>query len=129
MCKSNMPNVDGNLLKAWYTWLKDEDQGCCHKVIAETYNYEICIVVGWSKNYNDKWSIHWKIGQQSFNNGMQCDFDIDFEMPYYSNGEVIDTLNEIGDISENFDWDKLAETINETANYVIKQLHEIDIDE
>lgn len=120
--------IDGNLLKAWYTWLKDEDEGCCHKVITKINKYEICIVVGWGKNYNDKWSIHWKIGQQPFNNGMQCDFDIDFEMPCYSNGEVIDTRNEIGETSENFDWDKFAKTINETANYVIEeQLCKIDI--
>lgn len=127
MKKATKFGIDGKTLKSWIDWLKKENEGCCHKKIGDTNKHEIDIVVGWHKNDNDEWSIHWKIGQQSFNNCMQCDFDIDFDMPYFSNGEVINTCTEIIiPDGKRFAWNKLAAEINKEARLVFKQAKRID---
>jgi hypothetical protein len=52
------------------------------------------------------WRICWKIARQTHNNAMQCDYDIDFEMPYVTaymaavdpelvEGDVDDTNSDI----------------------------------
>lgn len=107
--------IDGATLKAQVEWLKAEDCGCYHKRVGDTETKEIDIVVGWHDT-GDGYQIGWKIGMQSFNNGMQCDMDIDFDMPYdETTGEVYDTLELIeGDIAA-IDWDALAKRINITA--------------
>ena len=112
--------IDGETLEGAVEWLKAEGCGCFHKWVGDTEKKEIDIVVGWHDTGNGC-QIGWKIGMQSFNNGMQCDMDIDFEMPYdETTGEVYDTLELIdGDIAA-IDWDALAEEINATAAKVYK---------
>lgn len=64
-----MKKIDGKTVKKWYEWLKKEDCGCCHLSIGETAEHDICICMGWTDT-GDGYEIAWKIGQQSFNNGM-----------------------------------------------------------
>lgn len=116
----NNEYINGATLKEWVEWLKAESCGCCHVKVGDTLTKEIDIVVGWH-NTGDEWQPAWKIGMQSFNNGMQCDMDIDFDMPYdETTGEVYDTLQAIEGDMDKIDWDGLAQEINETAAKVYK---------
>lgn len=118
-----MNKITANILKEYVAWLRKENCGCCHFRVADTENKEIDIVVGWH-NYGDgpkednydNWVVCWKIGMQSFNNGMQTDMDIDFDMPYdIDSGEVYDSLDSINENVQGFSWAALANAINRTA--------------
>ena len=116
MMYSDLRKLTGKLIKWWYHWLHTEGDGCCSVCFdsTEKYNYVVCM--GWhhyddemvlDKNgnpvqgehgikYRPVWKIAWKIGRQTRNNAMQCDFDVDFEMPYDDEtGDVDDTLETI----------------------------------
>jgi hypothetical protein len=116
MMYSDLTKLTGKLVKEWYHWLSSEKDGCCSLCFdsTEKYNYVVCM--GWhhyddemvlDKNgnpvqgehgikYRPVWKIAWKIGRQTRNNIMQCDFDVDFEMPYNDEtGDVDDTLEVI----------------------------------
>lgn len=133
--KPKFPKIDGKTLKDWAAWLKDKDCGCCHMKVGDTAEHEVDVCMGWH-DYGDgpeekdyaNWKICWKIGWQTFNNAMQCDFDVDFEMPGPCNeqGDVYDTVSEIGEIKTTKDWNKLAAEINKTAKDVFKCAVEID---
>jgi hypothetical protein len=110
MRHTDLKNVTGKLLKDWWEWLVREQEGCCSVHFASTEKYRYCVCMGWLSGYgpasdekwfgkcgglrpafcppvdpkeDDKgWRICWKIGRQTHNNIMQCDYDIDFEMPY-----------------------------------------------
>lgn len=105
--------LTGKMTKGWYEWLRKEDMGCCSIWFASTDKYRYCVCVGWhnlgdgpkEKNY-DHWAVAWKIGRQTHDNIMQCDFDVDFEMPYVTEamakanpklceGNVDDTCEEV----------------------------------
>lgn len=147
--KTKLPKIDGKTLKSWYEWLKEQDCGCCHMKIGDTELHEVDICMGWHQFEEDSektiprkigntvvyireckpvWKIAWKIGWQGFNNGMQCDLDIDFDMPWPCNeyGDVYDTLSEVGEITAMKDWNRLAAEINRTAKEVYKAACEID---
>ena len=128
--KTKLGKIDGKTLKSWVAWLKDQDCGCCHIAIGLTDKHEVDVCVGWH-DYGDGWKICWKIGWQTFKNASQCDFDIDFDMPYPCNeyGDVYDTLSEVGELKAMKDWNKLAAEINRTAKNVFKCAVEIDKDE
>lgn len=83
--------------------------------------------MGWHDDGEDG-EIAWKIGQQSFNNAMQTDLDIDFDMPYDpETGDVYDTLSYLdGADSRNFDWNRLADEMNRTAQEVYEYACEVD---
>ena len=119
----DLKEVTGKELKEWYKWLVHEKEGCCAVRFASTEKYRYCVCMGWH-HYDDEmvedghgnpvtgrcgvkyrpiWKIAWKIGRQTHNNAMQCDFDIDFEMPYVTEamakadpklcaGDIDDTL-------------------------------------
>jgi hypothetical protein len=70
------------------------------------------ICIGWH-DYGDNCAIAWKIGMESYSNAMQCDLDVDFYMPYDENGNVYDTLTEIGDGAA--DFAAIAREMNECA--------------
>lgn len=102
--------VTGKELKECWEWLAREQMGCCSVNIANTEKYRYCVCMGWQSGYGPAseekwygkdgrlrpafcppvdpeeesrgWRICWKIGRQTHNNIMQCDYDIDFEMPY-----------------------------------------------
>ena len=122
-----MKKIDANTVKEYVKWLKKEDCGCCHFVIADTATKYMSICVGWHNN-GEGWEIAWKIGMESFNNGMQCDLDIDFDMPYdVESGEVYDTLETIvdfanadDDILEKLDYEAIANSINEAAERAVQ---------
>lgn len=98
----DLKEVTGKELKEWYEWLVHEKDGCCsvHFASTEKYRYFVCMgwhhyddevvkdehgnpVTGrWGVKYKPTWKIAWKIGRQTHCNAMQCDFDVDFEMPY-----------------------------------------------
>ena len=111
MKQTDLKNVTGKMLKEWYEWLVHQQAGCCSVHFASTEKYRYCVCMGWQQGYGpafeeqwldedgkkwhpafcppvdpkeeaDGWRICWKIGRQTHNNIMQCDYDIDFEMPY-----------------------------------------------
>lgn len=133
--KTGLGKIDGKTLKGWVAWLREQDCGCCHKAVGLTDLHEVDVCVGWH-NYGDgpkdkdyaNWKICWKIGWQTFNNGMQCDFDIDFDMPCPCNeqGDVYDTVSEIGEIRSMKGWNRLAAEINRTAKDAFECAAEID---
>jgi len=97
-----LSEITGKTVRSWYEWLDKEGNGCsslCYQS-DDKYNYAVCM--GWhdlgdvpkEKNYSH-WVIAWKIGRQTRNNVMQCEFDIDFEMPYNEDGDLDDTLETI----------------------------------
>ena len=134
MRSCDLREVTGKELKEWWEWLVREQAGCCSVHFASTGNYRYCVCMGWQSGYgpasdekwrgkdgkwrqafcppvdpkeeDEGWRICWKIGRQTHNNIMQCDYDIDFEMPYVTEemtkagpdlveGEVDDTNGDI----------------------------------
>ena len=95
MKMGSLKDVTGKFVKESVKWLKREQCGCCSICFAtdDRYNYSVCI--GWHDGGHG-WEVAWKIGRQTTNNIMQCDFDVDFEMPYSDeSGDVDDTLETI----------------------------------
>ena len=95
MKTGSLRDVTGKFIKESVEWLEKEQMGCCSVCFAtdDTYNYAVCI--GWHDS-GDGWVVAWKIGRQTTNNVMQCDLDVDFEMPYNpKTGDVDDTLETI----------------------------------
>lgn len=93
MRKGYLKEVTGKTVKGWYEWLLKEDQGCCSVYFADNDKYRYCVCMGWhasgtDENGKQQWVVAWKIGRQTHNNAMQCDFDVDFEMPYVSEAEA-----------------------------------------
>lgn len=106
----DLKEVTGKELKKWWEWLAREQEGCCSVNFASTEKYRYCVCMGWQSGYGPAsdeewcgkdgrlrpafcppvppgeadagWRICWKIGRQTHNNIMQCDYGIDFEMPY-----------------------------------------------
>ena len=130
----NLNEVTGKELKMWYEDLVREQAGCCSVHFASTEKYRYCVCMGWQSGYgpaseeklrgkdgklrqafcppvysegeDEGWRICWKIGRQTHNNIMQCDYVIDFEMPYVTEamakadpdlceGDVDDTNSDI----------------------------------
>ena len=140
--RTKLPKIDGKTLKDWYEWLKEQDCGCCHMKIGDTELHEVDVCMGWhqyeeeetrdevsgGRRFKPVWKIAWKIGWQGFRNAMQCDLDVDFDMPGPCNeyGDVYDTLSEVGEPETMKDWNKLAGEINKTARDAFKRAVEID---
>lgn len=106
----DLKEVTGKELKKWWEGLAREQAGCCSVHFASTDKYRYCVCMGWQSGYGpaseEKWygkdgrprlafcppvdpkeedegqRICLKIGRQTHNNIMQCDYDVDFEMPY-----------------------------------------------
>ena len=140
--RTKLPKIDGKTLKNWYEWLKEQDCGCCHMKIGDTELHEVDVCMGWhqyeeeetrdevsgSRRFKPVWKIARKIGWQGFHNAMQCDLDVDFDMPGPCNkyGDVYDTLSEVGEPKTAKDWNRLAGEISRTAKDVFKRAVEID---
>ena len=110
MRSCDLGEVTGKGLKRWWEWLVREQAGCCSIPFASTDKYRYFVCMGWQSGYGpasnekwygkdgrprpafcppvapgrekDGWRICWKISRQTHNSIMQCDYDIDFEMPY-----------------------------------------------
>ena len=114
-----------------------EQGGCYHwKVYANTDdNKDISIVLGWTDGFNkndpdkdkyqdDTWRLAVKVGYQPSNSMMQCDYDIDFNLPYNPDtGDVYDDCEYC--IYETTDFGALAKDINYMASYVIEHWKEL----
>lgn len=107
--------LTGKMIKEWYAWLRKNEMGCCSIWFASTDKYRYCVCMGWhdygegpdeERGFADGFRVAWKIGRQTHNNIMQCDLDVDFEMPYVTGkmakddpelreGDVDDTLEEV----------------------------------
>ena len=115
MAKRNeeLGKVTGKWLKSCYEWLVKEGEGCCHLVIGTTAKHNVCVCVGWTKvdvddgpgepvtvgncttetrKSHEEWKVAWKIGWQTFDNVMQTDLDLDFDMPWNTK-EFCDRMN------------------------------------
>lgn len=173
-----LKRVTGKWLKDTYKWFVDhEDQGgCAHIGFMNTANHEVCVCVGWTKidvddgpgepvkvrnctmythKSHEEWRVAWKIGWQKFDNGMQTDLDIDFDMPWntkaycdkmnakltkeekrrgtkYREGDVYDTEETIelkngGTTPVGYrDWNALAAFIRKTARKVAAYAKDVD---
>ena len=159
--------VTGKWLKDAYNWLHEheEEGGCYHIGFGNSGSHEVCVCVGWtddgtgSQAEGPHYSVAWKIGWQTFNNAMQTDLDIDFDMPWntkaycdrmnaklkakgeyskynrYVEGEVYNTeetieLKEGKTTPQGYrDWNALAAFIRKTARDVLKFAREVDPEE
>lgn len=149
----------GRWLKGCYKWLVKEDCGCCHLVIGTTAKHNVCVCVGWTDDGTKDGQVAWKIGWQTFDNAMQTDLDIDFDMPWntkaycdkmnaklkaegkyskyirYVEGEVYDTeetieLKEGKTTPQGYrDWNALAAFVRKTARNVLAFAKEVDPEE
>lgn len=154
--KGPLSKVTGKWLKESYKWLVDEDCGCCHIAFAESGSHRICVCVGWTDDGTKNGRVAWKIGWETFDNAMQCDFDIDFDMPWnteayckkmnarlaargelskynrYVVGDVYNTEETIELKSGRTtpdgyrDWNALAAFIRKTARKVAAYAREVD---
>ena len=135
-----LPKIKGKDVRDAVAWLKKADCGCYHFHLTDTDNYRIHICIGWhdygeghietSKDGShplqkwvedpNTWRISWKIGMETFDNGMQTDLDIDFFMPCDDNDNVYDTLSEIGEPKTMKEWDAIAAEMNLSAKEVVK---------
>ena len=90
----------GAWLKNCVDWIVKTQSGCINLKFDNDAENDYCVCVGWHDYTGDpddgdsRYKLAWKIGRQSIRNVMQCDFDIDFEMPYNpETGDVDDTLH------------------------------------
>ena len=129
-----LKDVTGKFVKESVEWLEKEQMGCCSICFAtdDKYNYAVCI--GWHEGGSrDGWSVAWKIGRQTTNNIMQCDLDVDFDMPYsVESGDVDDTLETIEVVKGKpvgyRSWVELATYMRKTARRVWNDWKEVSND-
>ena len=119
--KKTFGKIDLDFLTSSIKWLNDEKCGCCFQKVAETDGGTgLLIVLGWQDGYDKAepntpnadgtYRICAKIAYQHSNNAMQCDFDVDWYMPYNKKtGDVDDTCAEIEATKQNVKW------LNDTA--------------
>lgn len=133
------PYVTADELKKAADYLAStKEQGGCYrwKIYANTDdNKDISIVLGWTafpneddnckdNYYDDEYRLAVKVGYQPSNSIMQCDYDIDFNLPYNpDNGDVCDDCEYC--IYETTNFEALAKDINHNASWVIKHWKEL----
>lgn len=129
MKMGSLRNVTGKFARSSVKWLHARQMGCCSICFAtdDRYNYSVCI--GWHDGGHG-WEVAWKIGRQTTNNIMQCDFDVDFEMPYSSeSGDVDDTLETIEVVGGKpvgyRSWAELASRMRSEARRVWRDWKEV----
>lgn len=110
-------------------WLNQQKCGCCYHTVDTTDGgTKLAIVVGWSDGFEEAkegtpnadgtWRICAKVAYQHANNAMQCDFDIDWAMPYNQDtGDVDDTTTEVSGTADEVAW------LNEEASRVWEEWH------
>lgn len=128
--------LNGKVVKSWWDWLVETQYGCCSLEYESDDRHRYCVCMGWH-DYDREgcWKIAWKIGRQSRRNIMQCDFDVDFEMPYVeATGDVDDTLVVLGSPekvkvdetvsvlkSPPIEWDEVAKDMKREARRIAKE--------
>lgn len=97
----------------YYWWLDTDNNG---------NNW--AIVLGWSDGYEEDdsdelsdgtWHLTAKVAYQSHNSIMQCDYDVDWTMPYNEDGDVWDTDTTV----------YLKDNHQETVDWLINQFLEM----
>ena len=119
----------GKWLKGCIDWLVKTQGGCCHLKFDTDAKNDYCICVGWHdytgdpKDGDSRYKLAWKIGRQSIRNVMQCDFDIDFEMPYNpETGDVDDTLHVLDPLPKTKrDWEHEATLARKEARRIWRE--------
>lgn len=114
-----LKGLNAGMIRGWYDWLKKNGDGCCSLAYAQDGDMVYYVCMGWIDcgGEGDGYKIAWKIGRQTVRNAMQCDFPIDFEMPYDAEtGEVDDTLNVFED--EPWAWGAIAADMRNEARRV-----------
>ncbi len=111
--------ITGETVKGWYDWLVGAQCGCCHVRFADGRAHAWSVCMGWHdpSGAGREWRVAWKIGRQAYDNAMQTDLDVDFEMPYDpETGEVDDTLEVLDPPPDgDAEWDELAASMREQA--------------
>ena len=79
--RKSLRKVTGRWLRQVYDELVEQDCGCAHIPFLATAHHWVRVCVGWTYDGAGEDSVAWKIGWQTFNNAMQTDLDIDFDMP------------------------------------------------
>ena len=132
MKTGGLKDVTGKFARSSVKWLHAQQMGCCSICFAtdDRYNYSVCI--GWHDGGHG-WEVAWKIGRQTTNNIMQCDFDVDFEMPYSDeSGDVDDTLETIEVVGGKpvgyRSWAELASRMRDEARRVWHDWKEVSDD-
>jgi hypothetical protein len=93
---SRRPKLTGRMLRDWVRWLQERKCGCCHLEVAQTENNIVSICAGYRDLSDNDWNICAMVAFQSRNNVCQCDYDIDFTMPWVpETGDVVDTEERI----------------------------------
>lgn len=69
---------------------KAEIGGTVHWVLRDDGIRTVALVMGWLDNGNESCDLAAKIAVQPSNGGMQCDYELDWDMPYRDDGEVWD---------------------------------------
>ena len=125
-----------SIAKCTGAWLKDcvdrlvkTQSGCYHLKFDTDAKNDYCICVGWHdytgdpKDGDSRYKLAWKIGRQSIRNVMQCDFDIDFEMPYNpESGDVDDTINILDPLPKTKrDWEREATIARKEARRIWRE--------
>ncbi len=124
-------HITGYGLKGAYEALVAEGEGCWSFCYAGDKNLCYFVCMGWHDVGDDPtggpWEVFLKIGRQSRKAAMQCDFDLDFEMPWYGNGELYDTLTPVAGKSTGHEyWDELANFAKKSALHVFETFGEPD---
>lgn len=125
MKRGQLKEVTGRAIKGWYDWLKKEDAGCCSLCYASDDKYNYCVVMGWAYIGEGHYEIAWEIGRQTLNSAMQCDFDVDFELPSSEDGDVDDTRSVLDPVPSNIlEWSAIAKVMRDEARRVYEQWKE-----
>ena len=121
----------GEWLKGCVDWLVETKCGCCHLKFGTDAENDYCICVGWhdcgakgAKGPDDDgYRVAWKIGRQSVRNAMQCDLDIDFEMPCDpKTGDVDDALRVLYHVpTTKRDWEQEATSARREARRIWRE--------
>lgn len=115
--EATLPELKGltaEKVRGWHKWLKDTQCGCCRLEYFWQAGQVYSVCMGWHDCGDEGYKIAWKIGRQSVRNCMQCDFDLDFEMPYdEETGDVDDTLDTLETVPE--DWEAVAAEMRAAA--------------
>ena len=139
-----LKELTGKMVKEWYAWLRKQDMGCCSVWFASTDKYRYCVCMGWH-HYDDEmvldghgnpvttklgvkyrpvWKVAWKIGRQTYNNIMQCDLDVDFEMPYVTEAMAkADPKLCEGDVDDTLEVVECEKIVQKPFNYCGKTWH------
>ena len=127
--RRNIAKCTGKWLKGCVDWLVKTQGGCYHLKFDTDAKNDYCICVGWHdytgdpKDGDSRYKLAWKIGRQSVRNIMQCDLDVDFEMPYnQETGDVDDTLHVLDPLPKTErDWEREATLARKEARRIWRE--------